>query len=192
MNEINILQLSVWFALIALNSFFIWKYIHLNKTLKTQKPVIHTFTEKKVENKKSESTLNNTNIQELSEIIKDIKKEDELNKIESVQRLLYYGKYVLDPITKKQTKLLEDYKLNPNRVKKQVKERLLENFPELSEKEILMCTYIVNGISSKEIGALLKLSNGTVRVYKNKLKTKLKVPSGFSLKQHLDIFIDEE
>ena len=192
MNEINILQLSVWFALIALNSFFIWKYIHLNKTLKTQKPVIHTFTEKKVENKKSESTLNNTNIQELSEIIKDIKKEDELNKIESVQRLLYYGKYVLDPITKKQFKLLEDYKLNPNRVKKQVKERLLENFPELSEREILMCTYIVNGISSKEIGALLKLSNGTVRVYKNKLKTKLKVPSGFSLKQHLDIFIDEE
>ena len=192
MIEINILHLSVWFELIALNSFFIWKYIHLNKTLKTQKPVIHTFTEKKVENKKSESTLNNTNIQELSEIIKDIKKEDELNKIESVQRLLYYGKYVLDPITKKQFKLLEDYKLNPNRVKKQVKERLLENFPELSEKEILMCTYIVNGISSKEIGALLKLSNGTVRVYKNKLKTKLKVPSGFSLKQHLDIFIDEE
>lgn len=192
MNEINILQLSVWFALIALNAFFIWKYVHLNKTLKTQKPVIHTFTEKKVENKKSESTLNNTNIQELSEIIKDIKKEDELNKIESVQRLLYYGKYVLDPITKKQTKLLEDYKLNPNRVKKQVKERLLENFPELSEKEILMCTYIVNGISSKEICALLKLSNGTVRVYKNKLKTKLKVPNGFSLKQHLDIFIDEE
>ena len=89
-------------------------------------------------------------------------------------------------------RLLEDYKLNPNRVKKQVKERLLENFPELSEKEILMCTYIVNGISSKEIGALLKLSNGTVRVYKNKLKTKLMVPSGFSLKQHLDIFIDEE
>jgi ATP/maltotriose-dependent transcriptional regulator MalT len=192
MNEINIFQSSVWFALIALNAFFIWKYIHLNKTLKTQKPVIHTFTEKKVENKKSESTLNNTNIQELSEIIKDIKKEDELNKIESVQRLLYYGKYVLDPITKKQFKLLEDYKLNPNRFKKQVKERLLENFPELSEREILMCTYIVNGISSKEIGALLKLSNGTVRVYKNKLKTKLKVPNGFSLKQHLDIFIDEE
>ncbi len=160
--------------------------------MKTQKPVIDTFTEKKVENKKSESTLNNTNIQELSEIIKDIKKEDELNKVESIQRLLYYGKYVLDPITKKQTKLLEDYKLNPNRVKKQVKERLLENFPELSEKEILLCTYIVNGISSKEIGMLLKLSIGTVRVYKNKLKTKLKVPNGFSLKQHLAIFIDEE
>jgi hypothetical protein len=50
MNEINIFQSSVWFALIALNAFFIWKYIHLNKTLKTQKPVIHTFTEKKVEN----------------------------------------------------------------------------------------------------------------------------------------------
>lgn len=192
MNEINILQLSVWFALIALNAFFIWKYVHLNKSLKTQKPVIHTLTEKKVENENSESTLNNIDIQELSEIIKNIKKEDELNKIDSVQRLLYYGKYVLDPITKKQFKLLEDFELNPNHLKKQVKTKLLANYPELSEQELLLCTYVVNDVSSKEIGMLLKLSDGTVRVYKYKLKTKLKVPNGFSLKQHLDIFIDEE
>ena len=37
---------------------------------------------------------------------------------------------------------------------------------------------------------MLNLSNGTVRVYKNKLKTKLNVPSEMSLRQYLEKLVE--
>jgi DNA-binding CsgD family transcriptional regulator len=190
MNEINIFQSSIWLALITLNAFFIWKYIHLNKALKTQSSVIQSVPERLVESKKNESPMNNFDIKELSEIIEDIKKEEELSKSHSIQRLLYYAKYVVEPLNKNYKNLQEEFKLDPKRIKKQIKQTLLEKYPDLSEQEILMCTYIVNRISIAEICLLLQLSNGTVRVYKNKLKTKLNVPTGISLERYLDSIFD--
>jgi DNA-binding CsgD family transcriptional regulator len=183
MNEVNIFQSLIWLVLIALNAFFIWKYFHLSKAFSTQNPIIQLNPEKKAEPKKSVPTLNNFELNELTEIIEDIKKEEEITKNNSIQRLMYFAKYVVDPIIKN---LNLDSNMDSKRIKKQIKPILIENYPNLSEQEILLCTYIANGISTVEIGHLLKLSNGTVRVYKNKLKMKLNVPKGLSLSKHLD------
>ena len=196
MYEVNLFQFLVWLVLIALNVFFIWKYININKVLKTQSYTIesvpnHYEVVKKVEEiKKVENSALNFDINELSEIIEDIKKEEELTKNDCIQRLIYYAKYVVDPLNKEPKVIKPDYNLEPKRIKKHIKEGLLNLFPDLTEQEILLCTYIVNGISTAEICLLLKLSNGTVRVYKNKLKTKLNVPKGLSLGKYLDSVLE--
>ena len=192
MNEINIFQSSVWLALIALNAFFIWKYVLLNKAIKTQTTTNRSVPDRKVEVKTiaTQSSLNDFDIKELTEIIEDIKKEEEISKKDSIQRLMYFAKYVVDPINKNYKSLQSEFKLDPKRIKKQIKQTLLDRYSDLSEQEILLCTYIVNGISTAEIGLLLKLSNGTVRVYKNKLKTKLNVTNGKSLRNFLDTILD--
>jgi DNA-binding CsgD family transcriptional regulator len=192
MNEINIFQSSIWLALIALNAFFIWKYVILNKAIKTQTTTNRSFPDRKVEVKTiaTQSPWNDFDIKELSEIIEDIKKEEEISKKDSIQRLMYFAKYVVDPINKNYKNLQSEFKLDPKRIKKQIKQALVDKYPDLSEQEILLCTYIVNGISTAETGLLLKLSNGTVRVYKNKLKTKLNVPNGISIEKYLDITLD--
>jgi DNA-binding CsgD family transcriptional regulator len=192
MNEINIFQSSVWLALIALNAFFIWKYVLLNKAIKTQTSTNRSVPDRKVEVKtiSTQSPLNDFDIKELTEIIEDIKKEEEISKKDSIQRLMYFAKYVVDPINKNYKSLQSEFKLDPKRIKKQIKQTLLDRYPDLSEQEILLCTYIVNGISTAEIGLLLKLSNGTVRVYKNKLKSKLNVTNGKSLRNFLDTILD--
>ena len=77
MNEINIFQSSVWLALIALNAFFIWKYVLLNKAIKTQTSTNRSVPDRKVEVKtiSTQSPLNDFDIKELTEIIEDIKKD---------------------------------------------------------------------------------------------------------------------
>jgi DNA-binding CsgD family transcriptional regulator len=186
MNEISLFQSSIWLVLIALNAYFIWKYIHLNKQLKSTQPTTQLTPEKKVEKKKIEPALKNIKIKELSTIINDIKKEEELSKNDCIQRLLYFNKYVLDPLNKGNKVIENDFKFDPNRLILEIKKQLLELYPDLSAQEILLCTFIANGIPTNEIAQLLKLSNGTVRVYKNKLKTKLDVPNGLSLSKYLE------
>lgn len=189
MYEVNLFQFLVWLVLIALNVFFIWKYIHLNKFLKTHQSENHSITKSKPENKKKDPILNQKEINELNEIIKHIKKEKELIKNENIQRLIYFSKYVVDPINK--IKVIQpDYSFDPSRIKINVKENLLNLFPNLTEQEVMLCTYIINGISTSEISLMLNLSNGTVRVYKNKLKTKLNVPSEMSLRQYLEKLVE--
>lgn len=194
MNEFNIFQSSVWLALIVLNAFFIWKYVILHKAIKTQTTTNSSVPDRKVEVKtiSTQPPLNDFDIKELSDIIEDIKKEEEISKKDSIQRLMYFAKYVVDPINKNYKNLQSEFKLDPKRIKKQIKQTLLDRYPDLSEQEILLCTYIVNGISTAEISLLLKLSNGTVRVYKNKLKTKLNVTNGISIRNFLDTILDLE
>lgn len=192
MNEVNIFQSSVWILLVVLCLFFIWKNVQINKAIKAKPTFSPTIPEKNVDEKQKELILIESDIYELSDIINEINKEEELNKIDSIQRLMYFGKYIVDPILKKQTKIAKDSKLTSNRNIEKFKTKLLAKYPELSEQDLLLCSLVVTGISSKKIGLHLKLSDGTVRVYKNKLKAKLNVPNGLSLRQHLDIFIDEE
>ncbi|MES2588896.1 MAG: hypothetical protein V4622_07945 [Bacteroidota bacterium] len=53
------------------------------------------------------------------------------------------------------------------------KETLKHKHPELSDKEVQFCMYLLLNLSTKEISSLTNQSPGAVRVYKNNIKNKL-------------------
>jgi DNA-binding CsgD family transcriptional regulator len=57
--------------------------------------------------------------------------------------------------------------------------------PELSYQERLLCTYFRLNLSSKEISVIEGITNGTVRVYKNKIKNKIGLSTDESLIDYL-------
>lgn len=57
--------------------------------------------------------------------------------------------------------------------------------PELSYQERLLCTYFRLNLSSKEISVIEGITDGTVRVYKNKIKNKIGLASEESLIDYL-------
>jgi DNA-binding CsgD family transcriptional regulator len=57
--------------------------------------------------------------------------------------------------------------------------------PELSYQERTLCTYFRLHLSSKEISVIEGITNGTVRVYKNKIKHKIGLNQEESLNQYL-------
>ncbi|WP_034670764.1 tetratricopeptide repeat protein [Chryseobacterium populi] len=52
-------------------------------------------------------------------------------------------------------------------------DELSNRCPDLTKKELKLCTYFIMNLSSKEIAALENTTTGTVRVYKTKIKSKL-------------------
>lgn len=57
--------------------------------------------------------------------------------------------------------------------------------PELSFQERTLCTYFRLHLSSKEIAVIEGITNGTVRVYKNKIKHKMGLSAEESLNEYL-------
>jgi DNA-binding CsgD family transcriptional regulator len=57
--------------------------------------------------------------------------------------------------------------------------------PELNYQERILCTYFRLHLSSKEISVIEGITNGTVRVYKNKIKHKIGLNSEESLNEYL-------
>ncbi len=57
--------------------------------------------------------------------------------------------------------------------------------PELTYQERTLCTYFRLHLSSKEIAVIEGITNGTVRVYKNKIKHKIGLSADESLNEYL-------
>lgn len=53
------------------------------------------------------------------------------------------------------------------------RQKLKENHPEINEKELQFCSYLLLNMSTKEIGSITNQSDGAIRVYKTRLKSKL-------------------
>lgn len=70
--------------------------------------------------------------------------------------------------------------------KKTFEMRLIEAHPDLSDKEVLLCNYIINDKSIREISEISGMKNGSIRVYKTKLKSKLNLPPNVILKDYLN------
>ena len=65
-------------------------------------------------------------------------------------------------------------------------QKALEQFhPELSYQERILCSYFRLHLSSKEISVIEGITNGTVRVYKNKIKHKIGLNTEESLNEYL-------
>ena len=62
---------------------------------------------------------------------------------------------------------------------------LRETHPNLTRLEIKMCSYFISGLSAKEIGLLLNMSDVSVRVAKNKIKKKIGISKNLNLNDYL-------
>ena len=72
-------------------------------------------------------------------------------------------------------------------------QKALEQFhPELSIQERTLCTYFRLHLSSKEISVIEGITNGTVRVYKNKIKHKMGLNAEDSLNEYLCNFTSKK
>jgi DNA-binding CsgD family transcriptional regulator len=65
---------------------------------------------------------------------------------------------------------------------------ILLNHPDLSEKEVRLCYYFKMNLSAKDIANLEGLTHGSVRVYKTKIKAKMRVHPSGSLTAYLKSF----
>jgi DNA-binding CsgD family transcriptional regulator len=64
--------------------------------------------------------------------------------------------------------------------------------PELSYQERILCSYFRLHLSSKEISVIEGITNGTVRVYKNKIKHKIGLNAKESLNEYLCNFTSKK
>lgn len=58
--------------------------------------------------------------------------------------------------------------------------------PKVSANELTICCYVIQGKSSREIGELMKVGTSTITSYRCRLRAKLKIKQGTSLKVYLD------
>jgi hypothetical protein len=66
-----------------------------------------------------------------------------------------------------------EYNLHVDDINQEFKEKLRNNHPELSNKEMQFCAYLLLGLTTKEIGSITNQTDGAIRVYKTRLKNKL-------------------
>lgn len=72
-------------------------------------------------------------------------------------------------------------------------QKALEQYhPELTFQERTLCTYFRLHLSSKEISVIEGITNGTVRVYKNKIKHKMGLNAEDSLNEYLCNFTSKK
>ena len=172
----------MWLLLIALNVFMGWKYLSLNRTLKISNIQNDNALNSENFNDKFQKAIKHQNFQELSIIIEDISKEEQLTQHQKIKKLV---DYFHQPIDSKMDVKVEvkgkKYKINTFQSKIQTLH------PTLTDQEIMLCCYVLQNRSCNEIALMLGLTSGTVRVYKNKLKTKL----GLSFENSLHDYIQK-
>lgn len=114
------------------------------------------------------------------EKIKKTRKSN-INDPENILKELYFDLNNLVHIDKKNDNYIEESTSeNQNFMKK-----LSEKYPQLSTQELQLCVYFRLNLSAKEISMLEKISDGTVRVYKSKIKSKMGLEKDTSLEDIL-------
>jgi tetratricopeptide (TPR) repeat protein/DNA-binding CsgD family transcriptional regulator len=66
--------------------------------------------------------------------------------------------------------------------------KIKDKHPDVSEQELMLCSYFRLNLNSKEIAQLTNMTSGTIRVYKTKLKSKLGLDSEQNLESYLASF----
>ena len=193
MNEVNIFQSSIWLALISVNLYLIWKFVNMSKEMKSHATLGTNDSMKNTLIQSESKCLNNYNFQELSYIIDEIKQEDELKKHYKIQKLMLFFNYPVQEYKTNQNLEIKPSKRENKRKKTaDFRNKLLFHHPDLSESEMQLCELIIKEKNCGAIAEVLQLSSGTVRVYKNKLKSKLNLNSSINLNGYLEQLYDIE
>lgn len=72
-----------------------------------------------------------------------------------------------------------------NDLNQEFRAKMKKAHPELSEKDLQFCTYLLLNLSAKEIGSITNKEAGAIRVYKNRIKNKLFGKADINLVEYL-------
>lgn len=154
------------------------------KTISDQKELILQqnlkLQEEKIRNLHLNLNIKQETAKAFLEKIKKARKSN-LNNPESILKELYFDLNNLISIDKRNIDFTEQNSVeNQNFIKK-----LSEQYPILSEQELQLCVYFRLNLSAKEISMLEKITDGSVRVYKSKIKSKMNIPKEKSIEESL-------
>ncbi|WBV51997.1 tetratricopeptide repeat protein [Chryseobacterium gambrini] len=154
------------------------------KTISDQKELILQqnlkLQEEKIRNLHLNLNIKQETAKAFLEKIKKARKSN-LNNPESILKELYFDLNNLINIDKRNIDFTEQNSVeNQNFIKK-----LSEQYPLLSEQELQLCVYFRLNLSAKEISMLEKITDGSVRVYKSKIKSKMNIPKEKSIEESL-------
>jgi len=114
--------------------------------------------------------------------LRQIKTDENLETSQKeLKNMLFLRMKTIEDLTKRYASIFN----TANEESQKFAQSLLHKFPELNKKEVRLCYYFKLNLSSKEISNLEGLTNGSVRVYKTKIKAKMKVPASNSLTTYL-------
>ena len=140
-------------------------------------------------------------LQELSNLIKEIGHEADLAEHHKIQQLYAFFQTSNFPLTnsfEKPIEVVEPTSKKPIDVpeltleekSRKFKKKLLSIHPDLTEQELWLSELIILEKSIFEISEIMRLAEGTVRVYKTKLKLKLNLSHENNLKVYLNKLIE--
>lgn len=127
----------------------------------------------RIRNQKLLLEIKNNAEQKLLQKIKDLRKKNkELpTSVEDLIKEIFLNINNIVEINKRNTELIgEDFNKKEENLNK-----IKQNFPQLTDLEVRLCNYYDLKLSSKEISLLENLTEGTIRVYRNKIKKKLEL-----------------
>lgn len=161
------------------------KIYHQNNTINEQNKLIMEknikLQDEKIKNLHLNLNLKQKTEQAFLEKLKKVRKSKKID-TEEILKELYFDLNNLIGIDKKNIDYSEENKIESDRLK----EKLSTLFPYLTAQELQLCVYFRLGLSSKEIAILEKISDGSVRVYKSKIKAKMNIPKEESIENFLN------
>lgn len=149
-----------------------------NKTILEQDLQLH---KEKIKN----LNLNlNLKIETEKAFLENLKKIRRLKNIDTEQTLkdLFFKINNLMEIDKKNYDFINESSLE-NKI---FMEKLSQQFPILTKQELKLCVYFKLNLSSKEISLLENITSGSVRVYKTKIKSKMRLGKEVHLNEFLN------
>ncbi|HBV17362.1 LuxR C-terminal-related transcriptional regulator [Chryseobacterium carnipullorum] len=120
------------------------------------------------------------------DFLKDLRKIKQSNDVDSEQLLrdLYLKVQNLRQIDKKNNLYISE----SNHENEAFLCKLSKQYPSLTNRELKLCNYFLINLSAKEISSLEGISEGTIRVYKTKIRRKLNISKAESLDKILKKF----
>lgn len=197
MKTIQFSLLLIWLILLFFNLFLMWKYLINSKKPSLASSLDTTQANLSFIEEASVFSIQKDQLHELSNLIDEIIIETELAQHHKIQQLFTFFQTNNFPVTnslEKPIEVDEPTSKKPIEVSeptfkvknRNLRKKLLSIHPDLTEQELWLSELIILEKSIFEISEIMRLAEGTVRVYKTKLKLKLNLSHENSLKAYLN------
>lgn len=200
MEQLNIksefVQLVGLMLLWTLNVFLVYKYALSNKRTQTFSNMDNNLNNNKFQVNMPE--MEDYQLDELGNVIEEIKRESHIIGNQKIGNLCLFLQNAVLKSDKKEINEVNSEEINKklkNKVTKKPKliksataifeSRLKVHHDILNQNDVDSCLLVIQKKSSNELAELMNLTSGTVRVYKNKLKTKLGLSADDDLYEYL-------
>lgn len=181
---LSFLVLGVSFLTIRLKRKRERKIYHQSNTINEQNKLIMEknikLQDEKIKNLHLTLNLKQKTEQAFLEKVKKVRKSKKID-TEEILKELYLDLNNLIGIDKKTEYTEDNYTENSD-----FQDKISKIYPHLSKQELQLCVYFRLNLSSKEIAILEKITDGSVRVYKSKIKAKMNIPKDETIENYLN------